>query len=316
VPSRSQQPVLSVHAAACLKALKSGRTTKTGIAIEAQFGLDETNAGLDELTGSGLVERKHKRSWRLTAEGKKFRSRHLPEERRCGTAASPAQQRLLDVLDCPMRGRDIAQKMGVTNSLVHSYLVSLQARGLVRFGDPDRMMLIVAPIDNEMPLLTSDEARLLSALRSDGPTSVAKLKSHIKLSEMKTRHILDRLLSFDLVKGSSGREGETLFGLTEAGLSHPQRKQDARRAGASSPRASLPFRSYRVVAVLSAIQRVGAMRITDISDELQLPQQSTNALIQYLKRRKMIQNTGAYRSPYSLTPAGHATLAELTRLAA
>jgi Mn-dependent DtxR family transcriptional regulator len=54
------------------------------------------------------------------------------------------------------------------------------------------------------------------------------------------------------------------------------------------------------------------MRIKDISDSLQLPPQSTNALVQYLKRKELVQKTDeSLSAPYALTSFGRSTLAEM-----
>jgi hypothetical protein len=70
--------------------------------------------------------------------------------------------------------------------------------------------------------------------------------------------------------------------------------------------------SDRVRAVLSAIDDAGALRIKEVSDRLLLPLQSTNALLQYLKRKALVQKTGdVLGAPFALTPFGRATLTEM-----
>jgi predicted transcriptional regulator len=54
------------------------------------------------------------------------------------------------------------------------------------------------------------------------------------------------------------------------------------------------------------------MRIKVISDTLRLPPQSTNSLIQYLKRKDLVQKTNkSLGAPYTLTSLGRATLTEM-----
>jgi predicted transcriptional regulator len=87
------------------------------------------------------------------------------------------------------------------------------------------------------------------------------------------------------------------------GLKHPQRARSARRA--QEPR--LPVESDRVRKVLSAISDSGALRIKDVTETLQIPHQSINALMQYLKRKHLVEKTGQdLHAPYSLTETGHA----------
>jgi len=66
--------------------------------------------------------------------------------------------------------------------------------------------------------------------------------------------------------------------------------------------------------VLSAISGSRALSIKDVTETLQIPHQSINALMQYLKRKHLVEKTGQnLHAPYSLTETGHAALAEMTR---
>jgi hypothetical protein len=47
---------------------------------------------------------------------------------------------------------------------------------------------------------------------------------------------------------------------------------------------------------------------------LRIPRESINALMQYLKRKQLVEKTSQeFSAPYSLTNEGHAALAEMTR---
>jgi hypothetical protein len=47
---------------------------------------------------------------------------------------------------------------------------------------------------------------------------------------------------------------------------------------------------------------------------LRIQRESINALMQYLKRKHLVEKTGQeFNAPYSLTNEGHAALAEMTR---
>jgi DNA-binding IclR family transcriptional regulator len=64
--------------------------------------------------------------------------------------------------------------------------------------------------------------------------------------------------------------------------------------------------------VLDTISNAGTLRIKDISDELRVPHQTINSLIQYLKRRGLVQKAGeGLGAPYELTASGLAILAEM-----
>ena len=72
------------------------------------------------------------------------------------------------------------------------------------------------------------------------------------------------------------------------------------------------IQSERVFGVLSNISSTGAMRIKDISNSLRLPRQSTNALLQYLKRKDLVRKTEeSLGAPFAITSSGRVLLAEL-----
>lgn len=100
-----------------------------------------------------------------------------------------------------------------------------------------------------------------------------------------------------------------VFRITAAGLEHPQFAQSARRASGSR----LPVHSDRVRSVLSAISDSGPLRIKEVAISLNSPHQSINALMQYLKRKRLVAKVGQeFDAPYSLTEPGRATLVEMT----
>jgi predicted transcriptional regulator len=56
------------------------------------------------------------------------------------------------------------------------------------------------------------------------------------------------------------------------------------------------------------------MRIRDLKNELGIPQASINALMQYLKRKALVQkNSQEQAAPYSLTQKGLDALTEMER---
>ena len=66
-------------------------------------------------------------------------------------------------------------------------------------------------------------------------------------------------------------------------------------------------------AAYSAISDSGLLRIKEVAISLNSPHQSINALMQYLKRKRLVAKVGQeFDAPYSLTETGRATLAEMT----
>jgi hypothetical protein len=72
--------------------------------------------------------------------------------------------------------------------------------------------------------------------------------------------------------------------------------------------------SDRVRTVLSAIFDSGELRIRDVTPAVSVPHQSINALMQYLKRKRLVKKSGReLNSPYALTAERIAALTEMTR---
>ena len=66
--------------------------------------------------------------------------------------------------------------------------------------------------------------------------------------------------------------------------------------------------------VLQTISDAGELRIRDVKELTKIPQNSINALMQYLKRKGLVAKAGdRFDAPYALTERGLATLAEMTR---
>jgi hypothetical protein len=130
----------------------------------------------------------------------------------------------------------------------------------------------------------------------------------VRLPASKVEQILGRLIDGGLAEGSNGLRGIPVFRATEAGLEHPQFARSARRAAGSR----LPVHSDRIRSVLSALFASGALRIKEVAISLNNPHQSINALMQYLKRKRLVAKVGQeFDAPYSLTETGRTTLAEM-----
>jgi len=217
---------------------------------------------------------------------------------------------MLEVLDRPMRGSELAERLGVTLQRVHQLVVKLHAQGLLKLGDPENILEVVSLNKDKTALLSRDEARVLSAIPGAYATNVTKIRLAVFLPEECVQQILDNFVARRFVASQDGLNDRKIYQITAAGLKHPQRHQDARLAHA--PR--LPVESDRVHAVLSAIRDARSLRIRDLKVALTIPQPSINALMQYLKRKALVQKTGReLAAPYSLTNKGLDTLTEMER---
>ena len=209
-----------------------------------------------------------------------------------------------------MRAREIAEKLGVTYQRVHQLVIRLHAQGRVNFGDPENPLWVVMRTGDNAPFLSRDEERVLSAIPPEYATNATKIRIAARIPEPKVQPILERLIANRFVEPCDGFQGKRLYKITATGLKHPQRGGSLHPAQA--PR--LPVELDRIYRVLSAILDLGALRIRDVANVLKVPNQSINALMQYLKRKHLVEKTDqGSRAPYSLTDEGYAALAEMTR---
>jgi Mn-dependent DtxR family transcriptional regulator len=307
---KAPKPILTKSQAACFAALTQGRT-KTEIALQAKLDLYRTSLALEKIASLGLAERDETNHWNATARARNFRFKTVPDRAR-RNSGSPGQsgRRLLALLDRPMRGREIAEKLGVTIQRVHQLAVRLHAKGLVRFGDPYSLLTIVARADETTPLLSREEERVLWVMPNEYATNITKTRVAAGVPESRMQRILERLIAGRLIEARDGLNGDRVYRIAAAGLRHPQGCGAVRSAEA--PR--LPVESDRICMVLAAIRDAGPLRIKEVRDGLKIPQNSINALMQYLKRKALVRKIGEQMSaPYALTQKGDETLAEMTR---
>jgi DNA-binding IclR family transcriptional regulator len=312
MPIKARNIALARSQAACLIALRHGKNSKSKVAIEAELDLIETATALAALGQLGLARQsKASRTWRATARGKGCRYKTLPDRPRRNRAAPGASGlRLLALLDRPMRGREIAERLGITHQRVLQLVIRLHARGYVSIGDQENILWMVMREGDKTHLLSRDQERVLSAIPREYVTDAKKIRLVAHLPEEKVEKILEKLITTRLVETFAGFRGNQVYRLTSAGLSHPQRIRCARHA----QELRLPVESERVRNVLSAIAEAGTLRARDVAKLVQIPRQSVNALMQYLKRKHLVQKAGQeLHAPYSLTELGHAALAEMTR---
>jgi len=311
MPLKAPSHALTESQAACLIALRDGKVSKPEIAIHAKLDLSKTATALGVLARLRLAKQGQAKKWHTTARGKSFRFKIIPDRlRRNFRIPGPGGGRLLKLLDRPMHGNEIVERLGVSHQRVRQLVIKLHAQGRVIFGDQQNPFWIIRRADDRTPLLSRTEERVLSAIPREYLTNTAKIRLAARIPENKVQKILDRLIAGRLVEEFEGFQGNRVYRLTEAGSNHPQRNQTARRAAV--PR--LPVESDRVRKVLSTILDSGALRIRDVTDVLRIPRKSINALMQYLKRKHLVKKTGPeFEAPYSLTDEGRAALAEMTR---
>ena len=307
----NQTLILTESQAACLAALRLRKETKSQIAIEAKLDLIKAVKALKRLEDVGLSKHGEMNRWVLTRRGRTCHFKTMPDRiRRGNTLPGPGARRLLEVLDGPMRGSELAEKLGVTLQRIHQLVVKLHAQGLVKLGDLENILEVVSRNKDKTVLLSRSEARVLSAIPDAYSTDFTKIRLAVVLPEKSVQQILDGLVARHFVAALDGLNDRRNYQITAAGLKHPQRHQNKRVA--HPPR--LPVESDRVHAVLSAMRDARSLRIRDLKVALKIPHPSINALIQYLKRKALVQKTGReLAAPYSLTNKGLDTLAEMER---
>jgi predicted transcriptional regulator len=311
MPLKARSLALTKSQAACLIALRNSKVSKSEIAIQANLDLTKTAKALLALAQLRLAKEDQTKKWHPTTGGQTFRFKIIPDrQRRNSVIPGPGGRRLLKLLDRPMRGNEIVERLGVSHQRVRQLVIKLHAQGRVTFGDPENPFWIIRRADDTTLLLSRDQEHVLSAIPREYVTTAIKIRLAARMPENKVQKILKGLIASRFVEEFEGFQGNRVYRLTEAGKNHPQRDQSARHA--EVPR--LPVESDRVRKVLSTILDSGALRIRDVTDALRIPRKSMNALMQYLKRKHLVKKTGPeFDAPYSLTDEGRAALTEMTR---
>ena len=301
---------LTESQAACLVTLRHG-TSMPELAIRAMLPLAKAESGLAVLSDMGLAVRDQAKKWHITARGLDFQFATIPDaDRRDDPLPGTSGQRLLDLLDRPIAVAEIVKRSGLSQQDVRRLVVKLHARGLVKFGDPDKPFRLVMRPDDQTILLSRAEERVLSAVPADYATTVSNIRRIVHIPEDTVLPIVEKLAAHGLVEAFDGLQGARLYRITATGSEHPQRRRSARLAQATR----VGVQSDRVHAVLAALADAGALGIADVSQTVGVPYQSINALMQYLKRKQLVKKTrDGFGAPYCLTEQGHAALAEMAR---
>jgi predicted transcriptional regulator len=305
---------LTPSESACLDALRSGTNRKMFIATQVGSNLVVTQRSLERLASSGLAISDGRGVWRLTKQGKSVNvAVALPSQRRGRSGngeliPTGCPARMLALLDRPRHITELPQLLDVTRQRIHQAVLILWTRGLIRSIGSTHPSFVIARKGDPSTLLTGNQERLLSVFQEATPTTISKAALAAKMSVSNARECGEHLQEQGLIETVGKSGASDLCKLTLAGIAHWQRNPAARRAEPPPP----PLRSERIFLVLSHLERHGPTRTRDIASALGTPQPSTNALMQYLKRKEIARPKSTdHIAPYELTTDGRATLAAM-----
>ncbi len=304
--------------AACLQALRAGFGRPTVIALRCGHSVERIGRALATLSDLHLAKKGEDGVWGLIERGGTVPVSVLPEAGTRGrkplrtVVPGSTAARLLALLEKPRHRADLPGLLGVTRERVRQLVVSLSAAGLIRgpgSGDP---IFALALAGDPVVLLTYAQERVSSAFGEEKPTTLSRLAAVAHRSPAVMAEIAEFLRDAGLIEQVGRTAYGELWRLTPAGRSHWQRSPDV--AEAEEP--PLMFRSGRVANVLAYLAEQGASRTIGVARALDIPPQSANALMQYLKRRGIVRvQSDAFRSPYVLTDEGRELLAAMTQRA-
>lgn len=313
----AQKATLTASETRCLEAIRSGANTKTSVALRTQVDLKTAALLLQKLAARHLIAADERNRWKLTPQGETAAISIVPDrdrrrggkqhgEIRPGTSAD----RLLALLDRPRRGKELVSDLQVSMQRVHQLVVRLSALGKVRLGEPDRPLHVIARSDDPSVLLCIRGERVLSALPEVGATTRAKIGIAAGVRGADLDSSILNLRESGLVENAGSSEHGTLYRLSRAGAEHWQRAKLARRAELPP----LPVRSERVHMVLSYLDQEGPTRTVAVGNALGISRASINALMQYLKRKRLVRKAReGLLAAHELTPEGRTTLQAMTR---
>jgi DNA-binding MarR family transcriptional regulator len=306
---------------ACLQVLRAGFGRPTVIALRCGHGVERIGRALATLSDLRLAKKGEDGVWGLTARGRIVPFSVfsvLPEVGTRGRKPSrtvvpgSTAARLLALLETPGHRADLPRLLGVTRERVRQLVVSQSAAGRIRGAGSEDPIFALALTDDPVVLLTYAQERVLSAFGEEKPTTLSRLAAVAHRTPAVMAQIADILRDVGLIEKAGRATYGELWRLTPAGRSHWQRSPDV--AKAEEP--PLMFRSGRIANVLAYLVEQGEARTVEVARALDIPPQSTNALMQYLKRRGIVRvQSDAFRSPYVLTVEGRELLAAMTQRA-
>ncbi len=222
---------------------------------------------------------------------------------------TPAEQRLLDLLAQPLRAGELAKRLEVSRQRVRQIVLALVAKDQIRVGDPDQPTLIVARRDDPSVVLTYPQERVLSSLTEGKDATEISIGRILRIDLSEAQKHLMCLVHEKLVCATEWFGREYRYRLTESGRSHPQYITQAKK----SKTALLGVKSDRILQVLTYLLNHGPARTRDIGDNLRIQRISMNALMQYLKRKSLVNKVGAGQiDPFELTAEGRAVQQAMT----
>ena len=177
--SETRDVVLTKSHAACLVALRAGKSSSTQIAVTAGLSINTASLALGDLEVLGLAEQSPEAVWRATSRGQTCLV--VPSaggSHEVSRELSPNGRRLLELLERPTQGRSIAKKLGVSRQGALHIMRRLCAQGHVKFGDPEDPSWWVMRAEDETPLLTrEEEERVLSAIPGAYSTNALQIRA-------------------------------------------------------------------------------------------------------------------------------------------
>ena len=188
MPLKARGLVLTKSQAACLTALRNGKVAKPEIAMLAKIDLTKTSAALGTLARLGLVKQNQEKRWHMTRRGKACRFKVMSDRpRRNSGVPGAGGRRLLNLLDRPMRGNEIVERLGVSHQRVRQLVIKLHAQGYVTFGDKENPFWVIRRTDDRTLLLSRDEEHVLSTIPREYVTNAVKIRLAARMPENKVQ---------------------------------------------------------------------------------------------------------------------------------
>ena len=220
----AQAIVLLRSQEACLLALRLGKVSLEQIAMTAGLSTKMFIHALSALEFMGLAERRQNPAteWRVTRRGEACLI--IPEDRdeprEVSREPSPSGRRLLDLLERPIEGRTVAKTLGLSRQGAMHVLRRLHRQGHVKFADSEDTSWWVLRADDDTPLLTWEQERVLSALPGEYATDAVQIKRRTSLSKDQVDTTLQHLVSVGLADAVGEFNSAALFRATVNGVNH------------------------------------------------------------------------------------------------